>query len=97
MNLLGERIKKRRESLGMQLNELSKRVGVSPSALSQIEKAKSFPTVLTLKNIADNLHTTVSELIGEHEALSKEPLVHYNDKKFLERNNSGTSVFLLAH
>jgi transcriptional regulator with XRE-family HTH domain len=97
MKFLGERIKRRRETLGMQLNDLSKRVGVSASALSQIEKAKSFPTILTLKNIADNLHTTVSELIGEHEALSNHPLVHYNEKEFKERNDSGTSVFMLAH
>ncbi|MCG8701428.1 MAG: XRE family transcriptional regulator [Bacteroidales bacterium] len=96
MKLLGERIKKRRETLHMALNDLSRRVGVSSSALSQIENAKAFPSILTLKAIADNLHTTVSELIGEHEALSKNPLIHYTEKKFVNRNNSGASLYLLT-
>jgi XRE family transcriptional regulator, regulator of sulfur utilization len=54
MKRLGERIKRKRESLHMQLNELAKKVGISSSALSQIEKAKAFPSVITLKSIADS-------------------------------------------
>ena len=69
MQRIGERIKSKREQLGLQLNELAKKVGVSSSALSQIEKAKSFPTIITLKLIAENLQTTVGELIGENESL----------------------------
>ncbi len=96
MKFLGKRIKIRREETGLHLTELSKLIGISPSALSQIENGKAFPSVLTLKTIADNLHTSVSELIGEHEALSSSPLIKYGDKQFAERNASGTSVFLVT-
>ncbi len=97
MNRLGERIKKRREFLKMQLNDLAKKVGISPSALSQIENAKAFPSIVTLKNIADNLHSKVGELIGENETLGKNPLLRFNEKKFVQENESGTSLYLLSH
>ena len=66
MKRIGERIRQKRELLGLQLKVLSKKVGISSSALSQIEKAKAFPSIITLKSIAENLHTTVGELIGEN-------------------------------
>ena len=86
MKRLGERIKKRREFLKMQLNDLSKKVGISPSALSQIENAKAFPSIVTLKNIADSLHSSVGELIGENEMLAKNPIIRYKEKKFVKDN-----------
>jgi transcriptional regulator with XRE-family HTH domain len=97
MKRLGERIKRRRESLHMQLNDLARKVGVSSSALSQIENAKAFPSIVTLKTIADSLSTTVGELIGENETLTKNPLIKREDKKFVKRNESGTELFLLSH
>lgn len=97
MKRLGERVKRKRESLNMQLNELAKKVGISSSALSQIEKAKAFPSVITLKSIADNLYTTVGELIGENEILTNNPLVTYDQKSFVEKNESGASLFLLSN
>jgi transcriptional regulator with XRE-family HTH domain len=97
MKQLGERIKRKRESLHMQLNELATKVGVSSSALSQIEKAKAFPSVVTLKSIADNLYTTVGELIGENEILTNNPLVKFEQKNFVEKNDSGASMYLLSN
>ncbi len=96
MNRIGERIKKKREQLNLQLNELAEKVGVSPSALSQIEKAKSFPSIVTLKNIADKLHTTVGELIGENDSLANNPVVYKSDIKFIDQNKSGTMFYLLS-
>jgi transcriptional regulator with XRE-family HTH domain len=97
MKRLGERVKRKRESLNMKLNELAKKVGISSSALSQIEKAKAFPSVITLKSIADNLYTTIGELIGENEILTNNPLVTYEQKSFVEKNESGASLFLLSN
>ena len=97
MKRLGERIKRKRENRHMQLNELALKVGVSASALSQIEKAKAFPSIVTLKSIADHLHTTVGELIGEHEALSNNPLMRYDEINFVEKNNNGCSAYLLSN
>jgi transcriptional regulator with XRE-family HTH domain len=97
MKRIGERIKRKRELLNLQLNDLARKVGISPSAISQIEKAKAFPSILTLKSIADNLHTTVGELIGENESLSNNPVVLKNDIKFVEKNDTGTEIYLLSH
>jgi transcriptional regulator with XRE-family HTH domain len=97
MKRLGERIKRKRENLNMRLNALAKKVGISPSALSQIEKAKAFPSVVTLKSIADNLYTTVGELIGENDILTNNPLIKFRDKSFVEKNKSGASLFLLSN
>ncbi|MBN2612685.1 MAG: helix-turn-helix transcriptional regulator [Bacteroidales bacterium] len=97
MKRLGERIKKRREYLKMQLNDLARKVGISPSALSQIEKAKAFPSITTLKSISEHLITTVGELIGENETLNKNPLITSKEKKFVLENGSGASLYLLSH
>lgn len=97
MKRLGERIKRIRESYHMQLNDLAKKVGISSSALSQIENSKSSPSIVTLKSIAENLHTTVGELIGENEALTNNPLVKFDDKHFVEENESGASFYLLSN
>ncbi|MBK8807729.1 MAG: helix-turn-helix transcriptional regulator [Bacteroidales bacterium] len=96
MKRIGERIRKKRELLNLNLNELADKVGVSPSALSQIEKSKSFPSILTLKSIAENLHTTVGELIGENESLVNNPVVTKKDIKYVDQNKSGTIVYLLS-
>jgi transcriptional regulator with XRE-family HTH domain len=97
MKRIGERIRKKRELLDLQLKDLSKMVGITSSALSQIEKAKAFPSIVTLKSIAENLHTTVGELIGENESLNNNPVVLKNDIKFVKKNTSGTKFFLLSH
>ncbi len=96
MNRIGERVKRVREHKGLQLNDLAKRVGISPSALSQIEKAKTFPSIITLKLIADNLQTTVGELIGENESLFNNPVFRKDENLFVERNDSGTEVFIVS-
>lgn len=97
MQRIGERIKKKREFHNLNLNELAEKVGISASALSQIEKAKSFPSILTLKSIAENLHTTVGELIGENESLANNPVVYRHDIKYIDQTVSGTKIYLLSH
>lgn len=97
MKRLGERIRRKRESMHMQLNDLAKKVGISASALSQIENAKAFPTILNLKAIADSLNTTVGEIIGEYETLSQNPRIKKGEKKFVKQNESGASLYLLSH
>ncbi len=96
MNRIGERIKYKRELLGMQLNDLAKRVGISSSALSQIEKAKSHPTILTLKLIAENLRTSVGDLIGENESLMNNPVFRKDEIIISDRNSSGTEVYVIS-
>ena len=52
-----------RENRQIKMNELSKRVGISLSYLSQIENGKRNPTVDTLKAIAKELEIDVEMLI----------------------------------
>lgn len=96
MNRLGERIKRKREQLKLQLNDLSRLVGVSSSALSQIENAKASPSIATLKSIAENLHTTVGELIGENESYGRDPVTRKDEMRLIDQNESGTRVYLLS-
>ncbi len=97
MHRLGERIRKKREQLHLHLNELAEKVGVSSSALSQIENSKSFPSVVTLKSIADSLHTSIGELVGEHESLASQPVVYKDEVKFHSENGAGAMVFSLSN
>jgi len=97
MQRIGERIRKHREGQSFQLSLLAERVGVTVSCLSQIEKGKAFPSLTTLKKIADHLHTTVGELIGENETLTKNPVLRANEKKFVKVNESGTELYLISH
>lgn len=97
MNHIGERIKKKRELLNLQLSDLAKKVGITPSGLSQIEKMKAYPSLFTLKSIADNLHSTVGELIGENDTLKNNPLVRSNEKLEINRLANGTKVYQLSH
>ncbi len=96
MDRIGVRIKRKRETLQMQLNDLAKRVGISPSALSQIEKAKSFPSIITLKHIAEHLNTTVGELIGENEETVEEPIFRQEENLLIKQNESDAKLFLLT-
>lgn len=97
MQRMGERIKKRRENLNIQTNDLANSIGVTPSLISQIERAKAFPSIITLKKIAEALHTTVGDLIGENETLTQYPILKSDERKFVKQNDKGTSLFLLSH
>lgn len=97
MHRMGERIRKRREYLGIQSNDLAKSIGVTSSLISQIERAKAFPSILTLKKIADALQTTVGKLIGEHATFLENPLMKVDERKYAKKNSHGAQVYLLSH
>ncbi|MFC2087405.1 helix-turn-helix domain-containing protein [Bacteroidota bacterium] len=97
MHKMGERIKKRRESLNIQAAELASKIGVTPSLISQIERAKAFPSILTLKKLADVLQTTVGELIDEKGTFIENPLLREGEQKFARENSTGTKSYLLSH
>ena len=97
MDQLGKRIKKKREGLGLLVKELSSKIGMTPSLISQIERGKAFPSIVTLKKISDVLHTTVGELIGEHDNLSQHPLLKSTERRFVKKNKKGTSLHMLSY
>jgi transcriptional regulator with XRE-family HTH domain len=62
---VGHRLRSERERLGIGLRELARRVGVSPSLVSQIELDRVNPSVSTLYAIVTALGITMSDVFGE--------------------------------
>lgn len=92
MKKLGERIKKRRNQLELSLMELAKKIDVTSSLLSQIENGKAYPSIVTLKSIADAINVTVSELIGENETCVNNPVIQKTERKLLKINHQNASL-----
>src|SRR3954447_19544439 len=59
---VGEGLRKHRTEAGMSLRELARKVGVSPSLISQIEHGKATPSVATLYAIVSELGISLDEL-----------------------------------
>jgi transcriptional regulator with XRE-family HTH domain len=72
--LIGSNIRARRNKLGLTLNVLAERSGVSKAMLSQIESEKVNPTVATVWKIARGLDVDINELF----AGSEEPVRHFH-------------------
>jgi len=62
---LGAAIRAVRESRGLSLREVSRRVGVSPSFVSQVETGKANPSVGTLYALVGVLGTSLDDLMGD--------------------------------
>ena len=62
---VGHRLRAERERLDIGLRELARRVGVSPSLVSQIELDRVNPSVSTLYAIVTELGMTMSDVFGE--------------------------------
>jgi len=60
---VGQRLRDVREERGIGLRELSRRLGVSPSALSQIETGRTRPSVMTLRSIVSELEMSLDDLL----------------------------------
>jgi transcriptional regulator with XRE-family HTH domain len=74
---VGHRLRTERERLGIGLRELARRVGVSPSLVSQIELDRVNPSVSTLYAIVTALGITMSDVFGEQPG---ERIVQRNDR-----------------
>jgi transcriptional regulator with XRE-family HTH domain len=61
---VGRRLRLRREERDLSLRELARRLGISPSAISQIETGKSRPSVSTLYAIVTELGMSLDELFS---------------------------------
>ena len=75
MKSVGERIRKKRESLGMSQEELAKKLGYkSRSSINKIEADARNLTQSKIKSIADALQTTPSYIMGWDEPKDDIPL-----------------------
>jgi transcriptional regulator with XRE-family HTH domain len=62
---VGSRLRAERERRGISLRELARRVGVSPSLVSQIELDRVNPSVSTLYSLVTELGMTMSDVFGD--------------------------------
>jgi transcriptional regulator with XRE-family HTH domain len=62
---VGSRLRSAREDRGISLRELARRVGVSPSLVSQIELDRVNPSVSTLYALVTELGMTMSDVFGD--------------------------------
>jgi len=68
---LGDRIRTSRLNRRLTLGQVAAKVGVSVSALSQLERDQFNPTIATLKAIATTLDTTIGSLVAETSPLDR--------------------------
>jgi transcriptional regulator with XRE-family HTH domain len=64
---IGRKLREERERRGISLRELARRVGVSPSLVSQIELDRVNPSVSTLYSLVTELGMTMSAVFGDSE------------------------------
>lgn len=74
----GERLARLREDAGLSQSALSRRIGTSQSAISQIEAGERSPSYGMLVQLADALGVTMAYLVGAAvEQLSPAEEVHF--------------------
>jgi transcriptional regulator with XRE-family HTH domain len=66
----GREIRRRREALGLTLEQLSERSGITPNYIGTIENGKRDPSISTLQGIAIGLGVPLGELLGARSHLS---------------------------
>lgn len=65
--MLGAELRQVREQRGLSLRELSAVCGLSPEAISAIERGRRYPTLHSLECLAEALEVTI--LIGPNETI----------------------------
>lgn len=71
---IGERLRAERQTKGITVREIARRVGVSPSLISQIERGKVNPSVSTLWALVSVLGLPMSELFSHATPAGVEPI-----------------------
>lgn len=73
LETLGSRLRAERERLEISLRELARRIDVSPSLVSQIERGLAMPSVSTLWLLTTELGLTIDELFSVSERPAATP------------------------
>ncbi len=69
---LGQRLRHARERKNIGLRELARRLGVSPSLISQIETGKTEPSINTLFAMVSELELSVNEIVFDAERIDEQ-------------------------
>jgi transcriptional regulator with XRE-family HTH domain len=73
-------LKRRREQLGLSVNDLAERAGVSRAMISKIERMEASPTAALLGKLCSGLGMTLSSLIASAEQTPQPPVVRAADQ-----------------
>src|SRR5471032_1285989 len=88
--LIGGQLRAGREQLGISLRELARRLGVSASMISQIERDQVNPSVSTLYALVSELGLTMGDIFTNNDPAAAEPAMAEPDRSF---GASGPLVF----
>jgi transcriptional regulator with XRE-family HTH domain len=91
---VGQRLRERRTQTELSLRELARRLGISPSALSQIETGKSRPSVSTLYAIVSELGLSLDELFAAAPAPAPSASVPAPRTALVQRSGSRSVIDL---
>lgn len=87
---LGETIKRARLEKGLKVIDVARITGLTSSTISQVERSKMSPTIVTLKKIAAALDRPLGDFFnappqedGRAAYLPASPVVHRNQRKIL--------------
>ena len=98
LNGIGGRLRVARQACGLTLQQVAHKTGLTPSAISQIERGLSNPSVGSLKAIADALGTTLGALFtGDAREIRRPMLVHEANRMVLSPSPGVTCHLLTAN
>jgi transcriptional regulator with XRE-family HTH domain len=80
-NLFRQHLKSKRKQLGLSLQVLSERSGVSKSLISKIERSEIQPSIKTASNIAEGLGISLSDMFRER--ADKQVIFHPVTEQFI--------------
>ena len=75
-DLLRQRITRSREEKNLNQAQLAEKSGVTPAAISQIEKGTRTPTIPVLQRIASVLNVSIDYLLGKTDKSELDDLLH---------------------
>lgn len=93
---LAQAVKARRQALGLSLDQLCARSGVSKGALVALENGDANPTFGTLVRVADALQTPISMLLDESEAGPIRVFSHASLPALWQGTHGGVARLLLT-
>jgi transcriptional regulator with XRE-family HTH domain len=91
--IVGERIRRRRQEQGLTLRELAERIGLTAGYLSRVENQQITPSLDALQAIATALHVPMFFFL---DSAASEPVVRAHSRRQLSFPNSFLSYELLT-
>lgn len=96
VQMIGRRVKERREAAGLSLDQLSRLSGVSKAMLSQVERSRANPTVVVLLKITHGLGCSLDDLVGPGAGGPSIDVVRLGDSHAIYRSSKECTIRTLS-